>query len=497
MVPTEYLVNEKHRQSSCVSLLLKAGADVNNGDVHGNTAIGHAAYFGEDHLIDPLVKAGANVNTSGNNGITPLFLAAQAGRDQCLEKLIYAGAYVNAKTVNGFTSLMQAILTGHVQCANTLITAGADVNTAVTLKPCQEDIVKTMEAGMATVSSYLVGDDVIDELKWKVENQFADLRTAEVQFTCLGIAEMVDMEKSIPSLLEAGANVNVPATLRSPLLCAADQGQTKVLNYLIRSGAEVNYQYCSGSTALHSAARNGHIDCVKRLVKSRVDLNKRDINGHTPLMIAAINGYDNCVIQLVEAGADVDIADDMGNTALMGASMADHWKCASALLGEGADVNKENNHGDVPLMCAARKGDDQWLRQLKETGADVNVINKLGENAFTIARNKKNEDCIRILVHGRVDLNIPDLCSKTDHKDRVDNKRSATTDILHPKEEDLDIVDSVRISLTEACTVSNETEDPEVMPPTSCEPQFVVEMFEEEPVTVECGVHSGVKRSEV
>ena len=317
------MVFAKSGQASCVNLLLKAGADVNNEDVHGNTVIGHAVYFGEDHLTDILVKAEANVNTSGDNGITPLFLTTQAGHNRCLEKLLYAGADVNAKTSNGFTPLMQAILAGHAQCVDTLITAGADVSITVTLKPCNEDIVKMREAASAKVSSYLVGDDVITNLNQTVENKFADFKTQEIQFTCLGLAVIADMEKSIPSLLEAGAHVNVPAAVKSPLVCAADRGQTKVLNYLIRSGADVNYHDSSDITALHSSARNRHNGCVNRLIKSGADVNKSERDGYTPLMAAAENGFDNCVIQLVEAGADVNITDDMGNTALMWASMAD------------------------------------------------------------------------------------------------------------------------------------------------------------------------------
>ena len=176
VVTTAYSVYAKGGQASCENLLLKAGADVNIADVHGNTAIGHTAYFGEDHLLNRLIKTGANVDTSGDNAITPLFLAAQAGHNQCLDKLLYAGADVNAKTVNGFTPLMQAILAGHAQCVDTLITAGADVNTAVTLKSCHDDIMKVKEAAMATVSSYLVAAEIIDELYQKVEDKFSDLK---------------------------------------------------------------------------------------------------------------------------------------------------------------------------------------------------------------------------------------------------------------------------------------------------------------------------------
>ena len=70
----------------CVDLLLKAGADVNMADIHGNTALGYAAYYGQHDLARMLIKSGADVNTSGQNGITPIFLAAQAGHNDCLEE---------------------------------------------------------------------------------------------------------------------------------------------------------------------------------------------------------------------------------------------------------------------------------------------------------------------------------------------------------------------------------------------------------------------------
>ena len=148
-------------------------------------------------------------------------------------------------------------------------------------------------------------------------------------------------------------------------------------------------------------------------------------------------------------------------------------------------------------MCAARKGDGEWLTKLMETGADVNVINKLGKTAFRIARNKQHENCMSILENHGADVNIPDLRLSADHENREDiNRISTATDVLQLKVEELDTVDSVRINLEQACALSNQTEDTGILS-TSCEPQFVVEMFEEEPATVECGVHSGVKRPEV
>ena len=343
--------------------------------------------------------------------------------------------------------------------------------------------------------SYNAATDVITQLKQKVENKCVDLETKEVQFTSVGLAVVADMKKCVPSLVEGGADVNRHPEIASPLVCAADRGQTQLVNYLIRAGADVNYSDHNGITALHAAARNGHTDCVKRLVKSGVDVNKMDKEGNTSLMVAAMNGYYNCIEHLMKKGADKDFADDMGNTALMWASMADQWKCVSALLEAGADVNKANNQGDVSLMCAARKGDDQWLTKLMEAGADVNVINKLGETALTIARNNKYKNCIRILGQKGGDVNIPDLCSNAVHENREDNKRNIT-DILQFKEEGA-TAESAKMSLEQTYTLSNETnnEDHRAMSKNSGVP-----MIEEENpviVTVECGVHMTGTRPKV
>ena len=340
IISTALLAIVENNDKPCVDLLLKAGADVTMGDIHGATALGYAAYYGRGNIVDTLIKAGADVNNSGENGITPLFLAVQAGHNKSLEKLLYVGANVNAKTSNGFTPLMQAILAGHAQCVDSLILAGAHVKTAVTLKTCNDDIVKVKETAMATVSTYLVGDDVISDVNQKVEDKYEDLKTKDVKFTTLGLAVVADMGKCIPSLLDAGADVNVPAGMKSPLMYAADAGQTKIMDNLLRAGADVTHNDHDGATALHLTARNGHVGCMNRLVKSGTDVNISDKDGYAPLIGAAKNGHDKCVAELIKAGADMNVADDMGNTALMWASMADQYKCVATLIEAGADVTR-------------------------------------------------------------------------------------------------------------------------------------------------------------
>ena len=58
------------------------------------------------------------------------------------------------KLVMDFTPLMQAVLVGHAHGVVTLIAAGADVNMVVTLKTCNDDIVKKKQEAMGVVFSY-------------------------------------------------------------------------------------------------------------------------------------------------------------------------------------------------------------------------------------------------------------------------------------------------------------------------------------------------------
>lgn len=56
-----------------------------------------------------------------------------------------------------------------------------------------------------------------------------------------------------------------------PLSYAAYNGHTKIVEYLIGRGAEIDGKTENGSTALFFAARFGHLDTVKVLLKHGAD----------------------------------------------------------------------------------------------------------------------------------------------------------------------------------------------------------------------------------
>ena len=93
---TALMYASKKGHTTCVNLLLKAGADVNLKDRDDMTALMYGATNGYDDCVELLLKAGADVNTKDRNDMTALALATSNGHAECAKLLQEAGASVNS-----------------------------------------------------------------------------------------------------------------------------------------------------------------------------------------------------------------------------------------------------------------------------------------------------------------------------------------------------------------------------------------------------------------
>ncbi len=68
--------------------LIEAGADVNQGDSSGTTALMLASANIEPEFLNVLLAAGADVNQTNQNGETALLFASGYGKAECALQLV-------------------------------------------------------------------------------------------------------------------------------------------------------------------------------------------------------------------------------------------------------------------------------------------------------------------------------------------------------------------------------------------------------------------------
>ena len=118
-----------------------------------------------------------------------------------------------------------------------------------------------------------------------------------------------------------------------PLGLAAYFGHEKVVEYLIKAGAEVNSpsKNALGVTPLQSAVAGGHLEIIHLLLTAGASPNVRERGGYTPLHTAAHNGDVEIVRSLLFGGADLESKSDKKETPLDMARKAGHDEVANLL----------------------------------------------------------------------------------------------------------------------------------------------------------------------
>ena len=114
-----------------VKYLISIGANVNktSNRLHSlTTPLIFAATHGHHSIVSVLIKAGAEVDTGDLQGNTPLFKAASYGHTECVERLLNAGANPNVKNRYDTICIQYAALQGHCDVVKMLLQHGADVN---------------------------------------------------------------------------------------------------------------------------------------------------------------------------------------------------------------------------------------------------------------------------------------------------------------------------------------------------------------------------------
>lgn len=116
-------------RTDVIKILLEAGADPQETDIYGRTAIHYAASDGSLEILTMLIQAGVDPKTADQGGTTALHRAASGGCLDVLKVLIQAGVDPSCKDKSGNTPLHIAINLHSQPMVELLLLNGASLET--------------------------------------------------------------------------------------------------------------------------------------------------------------------------------------------------------------------------------------------------------------------------------------------------------------------------------------------------------------------------------
>ncbi|KAL4938697.1 ankyrin repeat-containing domain protein [Aspergillus oleicola] len=370
---------------------------------NGKTPILYAAWWGMYATVRCLLELGADpaMKASADRRDTPLFAASRMGQLECVRILLRH--HVDPDTIregNLATPLAVAATNRHVEICRLLLDNGAYSNHPSNSPP--------ILSGTCTGGIHKVTPDILTLLidRGAKVNAEEDGETALFYAVRLGQISLVQCpldhgaemnlgKQLVPFVLfwnDSIAAINGCADIVSlllqrnvaldiadqewgftPLLEAANNGNSEITRMLMEAGADAKHQSTLGLGPVHPAVEN---DCLRVLLEypKRIDLNQKSSSGETPLIRAMqtpVAPIENIKL-LINAGAGLNARTSDGDTALSMAVLNQYLPAISALLKEnGLDMNLGSNFYGPALHTACRILSLEIVERLVQHNADV------------------------------------------------------------------------------------------------------------------------------
>ncbi|HEY5666148.1 MAG TPA: ankyrin repeat domain-containing protein, partial [Gammaproteobacteria bacterium] len=435
---------------------IASGADVNEPDVDGATALHWAAYSDQPEAARILLDAGADPGARSRYGVTPLYLAVVNGNNAMIGLLLRAGADLQAPGPQGETMLMTAARTGVPAALEALLDAGAAVNARESGFE-QTALMIAVREGNPAAARLLI--DRGAEVDARTRAGPAPAFTPPCKGTGCG-SEGVGINRG--GLPDRGRRDAAQGGMTA-LLYAARDGSTDMVRLLVAAGADLELPEANGIRPLLMSLINGHLGAARVLIEAGADRDADDFWGRTPLFAAVEyrnldmnnadqddpqhNGVDRApylefLAYLLEQGVDVNArtrevppsrrwlyslndvswVDFTGQTAFLRAALSADNSAMRLLLEHGADPNLPTQAGTTPLMAAAGvnwvvaqtytespEAQLEAVRLCLELGADINATNSMGLSALLGAVNRGSNHIVRYLAEQGADLHVVDV----------------------------------------------------------------------------------------
>jgi len=289
-VSDEVVAAAERGEEEAVLAWLEGGGRANvtfeRGGVSGATLLMGAAVYGHERVVELLLRHGAKANQQSSDGRTALFLAAQEGHERLVDLLIRHGAEVNLQDSRGGTALMTAAFFGHPAVVRRLLRAGADA---------------AARTANGSTAPQLAKEKSRAECVEAFKKHFQEVAAGRPAATAVGGRGAGGASSGGAS--SAGSRVAetpspAAAAGRAPsdgvaapdaIVVAAERGEEEAVLAWLDGGGRADATYergdgVSGITLLMGAARYGHERVVELLLRHGAEVNLQNSFGGTALM---------------------------------------------------------------------------------------------------------------------------------------------------------------------------------------------------------------------
>ncbi len=194
------------------------------------------------------------------------------------------------------------------------------------------------------------------------------------------------------------------ALLRAePVHQAVNQGDLKKLEAVLKADpSQANKPAPNGYMPLHTAAQRGNAKAVELLIKYKAKLDAPDRYGYTALHWAAFNRRVEIIKTLLAAGADPLVKDKQKRTALDNLVQQQYYgntnPALEVLLGGVKDVHGKLSNGQLPLHFAASRGLTGAVKTLLQRKADPTRKDDNDQTALDLAMATNQFEVAGVLI---------------------------------------------------------------------------------------------------
>lgn len=373
---------------------------------YGNVVFGERADGYSDNvqkalnLIYYMISKDIDINSQNNKGMTPFMLSCAYGQKYIAKQLILQDSLLDhsKRDNSGFDNFLWAVELRGQGILTKLLQQGLNIDV--------QDNLGRSSLHRSCLNNY-------PELIKFILERGADKSLAENDgFYPVHLAASKGNVEALIALAEYDSSlleqVSINTSGFTPLLCAAQYGQSMVAEYLLSQNVDVNKARAdTGATPLHMAIGQKFLDTVSTLLTAS-DIEKEDNNGENAIM-HSLRVQDTEIINLIlDRRPNLDHTNHDGITPLLDAIIyAEDAELVHLLLSHGATpslvsgamkpINGKDLSGMTPLHISIIKNNAQIVSKLVPV-SDLTVEDNNGNTPLLRSLVIGNEEIIKLII---------------------------------------------------------------------------------------------------